>query len=168
MKRIIVVILILLSNYNYANFQSNEKMKAIFIYNFLKYVEWPSDKKTGSFVIGIKDAPDLYEEVLLIANIKKTYGNQPIVVKKVDELTDSYNLLFVGKSFKGSLQTIATNAQSNHTLLITDLPNSLKKGACIELVIAGTQAEFDINKRNIKESKLAVSQQLLDIARNVE
>ena len=42
------------------------------------------------------------------------------------------------------------------------------KGACIELVIAGTQAEFDINKRNIKESKLAVSQQLLDIARNVE
>lgn len=143
-------------------------MKAIFIYNFLKLIEWPSDKKTGPFVIGIKDAPDLYDEVLLIANIKKMYGNQPIVVKKVDELTESYNILFIGKSFKGSLQTIATTTQANHTLLISDLPNSIKKGACIELIIAGAQAEFDINKRNIKESKLSVSQQLLDIARNIE
>lgn len=160
--------MIFLSNNNYANFQSNEKMKAIFIYNFLKYIEWPSDKKTGQFVIGIKDAPNLYEEVLLIASIKKMYGNQPIVVKKVEELSDSYNLLFVGKNFKGNLQTIATNTQANHTLLITDLPNSIKKGVCIELIIADTQAEFDINKRSIKECKLVVSQQLLDIARNIE
>ncbi|MEY5047630.1 MAG: hypothetical protein RLZZ175_989 [Bacteroidota bacterium] len=143
-------------------------MKAIFIYNFLKYIEWPSDKKVGPFIIGIKDSPELFDEVLLIANIKKVYGNQQVIVKKADDLNEKYHLLFVGKLYKGSMMAIAETAKQNNTLLISDIPGSIKKGVCIELIIAGNQAEFDINKRNLKESKLSVSQQLMDIARNIE
>ena len=32
--------------------EANAKIKAIYIYNFTKYIEWPDSYKEGSFVIG--------------------------------------------------------------------------------------------------------------------
>src|SRR6185503_208611 len=51
------------------------------VYHFTKYINWPEDKKTGDFIIGIVGDSPLYEELKsFVAN--KMAGNQKIVVKK--------------------------------------------------------------------------------------
>lgn len=160
--------LLILSSYNYAHIQANERMKALFIYNFLKYIDWPADKKSGNLVIGVKDDDALYAELLAISKIKKSVGSQNIVVKNVSECEAELSLLFVGKSNKSNLNQIANDAKINHVLVVTDLENGILKGLGIELIISGSQAEFDISKRNIKDCKLHISDQLLDMARNIE
>ncbi|MEY3450854.1 MAG: hypothetical protein RL711_679, partial [Bacteroidota bacterium] len=168
LKKSILILLILWSHYNFANPHVNDKMKAVFIYNFLKYIHWPSEVDNSNFVIGIKDAPGLYEELMLITKIKSAIGNHAIIVKKIDQFDESVNVLFVGNASSSNLGLLAEKSKQNHVLLISDIEGSIANGVCIELIIDTKKAEFDISKKHLKENKLSVAQQLLDMARNVE
>jgi hypothetical protein len=143
-------------------------MKAVFVYNFLKYIHWPSEHSINAFTIGVMNDAELYEEILNISKIKKSIGNQVIVVKKVENYEEPVQLLFVGRAYEGTLSPIINMAKNNHTLLVTDIKGGMAKGFAIELIIASNQAEFDISKKHLKECKLSVSQQLLDMARTIE
>lgn len=59
---------------------TNAKLKAVFMYNFTKYIEWPKAYQTGYFVFGIVGDTPLYDELTKMAQTKKI-GNQPILVK---------------------------------------------------------------------------------------
>ena len=168
MKKTILILLILLSHYNFATPHVHDKMKAVFIYNFLKYIHWPSEFDNSNFVIGVKDAPGLYDELMLITKIKSTIGNHTIIIKKIDQFDESLNVLFVGNVSLGNIESLAEKSKQNHVLLISDIEGSIANGVCIELIIDTKKAEFDISKKHLKENKLSVAQQLLDMARNVE
>ena len=43
---------------------TNAKIKAVFIYNFTKYIEWPKESSTGSFKIGVYENKLLYDELI--------------------------------------------------------------------------------------------------------
>lgn len=51
----------------------NSKIKAIFIYNFTKYIEWPENQKQGDFVIGVlgNSNPNLNKELDKMAALSK-------------------------------------------------------------------------------------------------
>ncbi|MBL7918370.1 MAG: YfiR family protein, partial [Bacteroidia bacterium] len=53
-------------------FDTNARIKAVFIYNFTKYFEWPSNKKTGNFLIYIVGKNEnLLNEIKALAARKK-------------------------------------------------------------------------------------------------
>ncbi|MBK7311840.1 MAG: YfiR family protein [Sphingobacteriaceae bacterium] len=57
---------------NPSGYDTNAKIKAVFIYNFTKYFEWPNNKKTGNFIIYIVGKNDnLINELNLLAKRKK-------------------------------------------------------------------------------------------------
>jgi hypothetical protein len=66
------------------------------IYRFTKYINWPEDKKSGDFVIGIIGDSPLYNELQRFL-VNKTAGNQKIVVKKMSPGAPAYNchILFI-------------------------------------------------------------------------
>ena len=51
MKKVIILVLYLGVLVSFTQAQ-NEKFKALFMYNFTKYVEWPTSLKSGNFVFG--------------------------------------------------------------------------------------------------------------------
>jgi hypothetical protein len=72
----------------------NAKCKAIYLYNFTKYIEWPEDYKTGNFVIGVYgNYPMLLTELNRMASTK-TAGSQKFEIKSVNtvEAASKYHI----------------------------------------------------------------------------
>jgi len=72
------------------------KAYTLFIYNFMKYVEWPEANSKGDFVLCVIGDSPINKELQALASTKKLKGRN-IILKKcnsVEEATGSH-LVFV-------------------------------------------------------------------------
>jgi len=168
LKKIYFILFIFFSTISTAHNESSERLKAVFIYNFIRYIDFPDLKTSDNLIIGVKDSPDLLQELLLISKIKKSQGSHAIIVKDFKENDEDLNILYIGKNHLKDIEGYVSMAHKKHVLIITDIEHGVKKGAAIELIINENKAEFDISKHNIKDCKLNVYRELLDLARNIE
>lgn len=144
--------------------QNAYAIHANIIYRFTKYINWPDDKKTGDFVIGVIGDTPLYDELkIFISN--KTASGQPFVIKKYSTTASSYNchILFVSDDECGSLKRIAATTAGTPTLLVTESEGLSRKGACINFVIVDDRLKLEINKSNIERRSLDIASELLTL-----
>jgi hypothetical protein len=62
------------------------KFETLYLYNFTKMIEWPSNKKSGDFVIGIVGKGDVNKYASAMLN-GKMVGSQKIVVKEFSSVS---------------------------------------------------------------------------------
>jgi hypothetical protein len=133
------------------------------IYHFTKYIDWPEDKKTGDFVIGIMGETPLYDALkTFIGN--KMAGGQRIVIKKIST-SGSYDchILFVSEDAAGSLKKMVTATSATSTLLVTETDGAARKGSCINFIIVDDRLKLEINKNNIERRELNIASELLKL-----
>jgi len=135
------------------------------IYHFTKYINWPDDKKTGDFVIGVVGDSPLYDKLKNLSDLNKTVGSQKIVVKKYPHSAQSFNchILFISEDESSSLKRIAANTSASSMLLVTESEGLARKGACINFVIADDRLKLEINKKNIEQRDLGIATELLNL-----
>jgi hypothetical protein len=144
--------------------QNAYAVHANIIYRFTKYINWPDEKKTGDFVIGVIGDTPLYDELkIFISN--KTASGQPFIVKKYSSTASSYNchILFVSDDESGSVKRIAANTAGTSTLLVTESEGLSRKGSCINFVIVDDRLKLEINKSNIERRSLDIASELLSL-----
>jgi hypothetical protein len=140
----------------------DEKLKAIFVYNFTKYVNWPH--KSTSFIITIIGKSPISSEIMSIAS-KKTVGSSPIEVKNVstpEEITES-NIVYIPASKTSVLPAIKQKSVEQHFLIITEKPDACKTGSCINFIVKDGKLSFEISKANLDNYGLGVSSDLLKL-----
>ena len=140
----------------------NYALYANIIYRVTKYINWPDDKKSGDFVIGIIGDSPLYDEIKSFT-VNKTVGNQRIVIKTFSSSASSYNcqILFISESESRSLKKIAKVTGGTPTLLISESNGLANKGSCINFIIVDEHLKLEINKNNIEERNLDVASEFL-------
>ncbi len=145
-------------------YAQNEKFKALFIYNFTKYIEWPSNKKNGDFIIGVFGDNPIQKELSVIAQ-KKRVGNQHIKVKKVLSVEEckSCNIVFVPTNKSNSVKNISDKIKGTGVILITDKSGYAKTYSCINFVKINGKQQFEVNKQHIENQKAAVNSGLLTL-----
>jgi hypothetical protein len=151
------------------NIDTNAKYKAMFIYNFTKYFEWPQSYKEGNFVIGVLGNSSLLAELNTMASSKKA-GNQSIEIKtfsNVGAITNCH-MLIVAPEVTTPLSEIISKIKKNSTLLITEKQGFAKQGAAINFVVQNNKPAFELNKTNAEKQDLKVSTNLLSLAILVE
>ncbi len=144
---------------------NNYRVYAGLLYHFTKYVEWPSQRQQGDFVIGVYGD----EEMLIAAqNLMKNrfISNQKISVKKITQEEDinSCHIIFVERNFSHKFKSIQPKSQANHILIVTEGSNLAKKGAGINFVIQGDKLKFEMNKSAIESAGLKVSNELVKLS----
>lgn len=147
----------------------NEKFKALFLYNFTKYIEWPADKQGGDFVIGVLGNSPIIKELDIIAS-KKKIGLQPIKVKVFNSINDigSCHVLFIPSGKSSSLAQVNKKIAEKGILVITDKPGLGKKGSGINYVLNGGHQDFEINKNTIEQQNLKVNSSLFALGTVIE
>jgi hypothetical protein len=88
--------------------QISPKYQALFVYNFTRYIEWPSNN-APEFVIGILGKSGIYNELQTISQ-GKSIGTQSIAIKKfqsVDEMS-ACSILFVSNEVSSKVSQLAT------------------------------------------------------------
>ena len=140
----------------------DEKFKALFMYNFTKYIEWPQSKQSGDFVIGVIGSPAIVGELNAIAQ-RKTVGSQAIKIKEIsssDEMA-KLHIVYVAESKSADAVDIAGKVKGKGVVLITDKPGLAQSTSGINYIKKDGKQSFEVNQNHLNEFGVKVSSQLM-------
>jgi len=165
MKKIIFLILsgtLLLSTYLQAQ---DKKFHSVFIYNFTKYIEWPSAYNSGDFIIGVLGKSDITQNLQEMANMK-TVGKQKMVVKVFNSVNEigKCNMLFIPTSQSDQIGLVKSRLSNSATLIISEKNGLGRKGSGINFVVENGRWRFELNRSVVENQNLKVSSELDKLA----
>jgi hypothetical protein len=150
---------------------SESQVKAMFVYNFLKFVEWPAgvsaDAKDPFLVLIIGEGPtaDATEHFLE----SKTIGEQPLVVRRIrwDQSVAGARAAFVVERDGKKLQHVLKAAAAAGVLTIGEGESFATRGGVIGLLVEDRKVRFDVDTTAAQNAGLRVSSKLLALTRTV-
>lgn len=139
-----------------SNYDTNAKIKAVFIYNFTKYFEWPDAKKVADFVVYIVGKNENLITELKALAAKKKVGNQEIVIKNttIYDPKTSANIVYLLPEETKSVAAALSKNKGNGTLLVAEGTNACKSGASINFMILDNKVKFEYSKNNAVKAGL--------------
>ena len=146
------------------------EVKAAYIYNFTKYVEWPSGSFQGRSktirVCVIGDDP--FGSSLTALNGKRV-GKRSVRIRRNTSLHDvrSCEILFISGSEEENLDQIMKAINGSLVLTIGDSEGFARKGVMINFYMENNKVRFEINPKAAMRAGLRISSNLLRIARIV-
>jgi hypothetical protein len=147
---------------------TEQQLKAAFLLNFAKFVEWPPTAfggVTSPIVLGILgDNP--FGEVLEQTIRGKTISNRPLVVKPFRSSAETTNchILFICASEKARLPEILAGLRGASVLTVAEMDRFTETGGMINFIRQGNKIRFQINKVAAKSAGLKISSKLLSLA----
>jgi YfiR/HmsC-like len=139
------------------------KVKAAFLFNFLKFVEWPSSE--GPIVIGIL-GQDPFGTMLDETVRGKAVGARSIEVRRFSRAADvkDCQMLFIGHA---EFERAGPHplAPSPGVLVVGESPAFIRSGGAINFYLEDNRVRFEINAAAAKAVGLRISAQLLKLGR---
>lgn len=145
---------------------TNAKVKSVFLYNFTKYIEWPTQYKKGNFVIGLLGASSSLAAELDKMATSKSVGDQKFAIKKYSSVNgmDPCHILFIAPDCTIPFSEITSKLKGKATLIVTEKPGLAKQGAAINFVVIDNKQKFELNKANAEKYSLKVANSLSQLA----
>ena len=159
--KVILLLIALLCGAFKADVDDNEyQIKAMFVFNFTKYVEWP-ESRNEVFTIGIIGESEIIQPLEKIA-LQKKVGDKKIVIRKLSPDDEEYcNIVIVANSKTIKLEVIEKRYANKGVLIISD---ESPRSAAINLVTRDNKVRFEINQALAKSGGIKISSQLLALA----
>src|SRR5579863_2448030 len=148
---------------------SDYDVKAAFLFNFTKFVEWPESSFQSAqapIVIGIIGDAPIGDSLMRIVAGQKAQGRSIEIAKynRGDDLRRCH-VLFISDSERQHGAQILAALQSTSILTVSDMDGFAESGGVIQFVIQGNRVRFVVNLDAATQSKLRVSAKLLALAR---
>ena len=150
--------------------QGEDEVKAAFLFNFIKFVEWPDS------VFGSPEDPylvsmvgnDSIEEALMGIN-GKTVSGRRVVVRKVPGLSslERCHILFVGESERGKVDQVLGAVKKWPVLTVADIEGFARRGGTIGFIREGNRVKFEINDESAEKAGLKLNAKLLYLGKIV-
>lgn len=146
--------------------EANAKIKAIYIYNFTKYIEWPQEYKSGNFVVGVLGTNTALLGELNKMAAAKTVGAQKFDIKNISSPADaaSCHIVYILSDKSAQLADVVGKVKGKSALIVTDKEGLAAKGSAINFIIVENKQKIELNKGNIEKYKLKVAAQLVEMA----
>jgi hypothetical protein len=148
---------------------SETSLKAAFIFNFTKFVEWPESAFRGKaeFCIASLGRSPLDRELAALSG-KNVHGRS-IVFRQLNspEEAAKCQVLFIGRSELARLAGILDSLRDVPVLTVSDSDDFCAKGGMFSLVTERGKIAFDANVQEIQHAGLRPSSHLLRLARKV-
>lgn len=138
-----------------------ENYISLYLFNFTRYVEWPEEKRTGSFIIEVLGHASVYEKLKEIVSDKKV-GNQPIEVRNymAAEEVGKPHMMFVGHWRSREMAHVMDKLEGESTLIIAEKEGMIDQGAAINFIIQDGKINFEFKETNARLRGLNVSSRL--------
>ena len=147
-------------------------IKAGFIYNFAKFVEWPSatfSQPDSPIVIGVLGV-DPFGSVLDRIVEDKKIGPRGFIVKRFKwgkDLRDlkECKILFVSASEKAHVDEILQSVKGLPILTVGETPGFAERGGVIRFTLEDNRVRFEVNVDAAHQADLNISSRLLTLAK---
>jgi len=141
------------------------QVKAVFLYNFSHFVDWPPQSFSSPnepFVIGILGS-DPFGARLDEAVRGEHIDQHPLLVRRfrnVGEIGDC-RILYIDRSKGGELTQILAALDHRTTLTVSELDGSSQRGVMIQFVTESNRIRLRINVESARAAGLTISSKLL-------
>jgi hypothetical protein len=148
------------------------ELKAAFLYNFVKFTEWPAEasgKSDEPFVIGVL-GKDPFGPALDKLIEGETVHNKKIVARRfprMDDAAANSQVLFISASEEQNLAAILKLLDGQAVLTVSEIANFAQRGGIIDLKKENNRIIFEVNLLTAKRAGLAMNAQLLKLAKIV-
>jgi len=150
---------------------SEYEVKAAFLFNFTKFVEWPDrsfDDSHAPIVIGIVGDDPFGDSLLRIVAGQKAQGRAIIIIKyrRGDDLRRCH-ILFISASERQRSPQILAGLRDASVLTVSDMDGFADAGGVMQFVMQENRVRFVVNLDAATQGKLRVSAKLLALAQVV-
>jgi hypothetical protein len=141
------------------------QLKAVFLFNFAQFVEWPAGAFPGPdapLVIGIL-GDDPFGPYLDETIRGESVNNRPLSIRRyrtVQEI-DTCQILFVSRREQGHLQGILDSLKGRSILTVSDAEGFASRGGMIRFVTDRNRIRLRINLEAARAANLTLSSKLL-------
>jgi len=152
------------------DYHAEYTLKAAFLYNFTKFVEWPEaagPKGTDPFTLCL--VGDAFGSSIDSLEGKAVRGH-PLAIRKNPPTSAFKNchLLFVSTEDIPRFITTLAGLQTSPVLTVCDSPGCAEHGLMINIRMSDNRVSIEVNLEAIQHTPLKVSSQLLKLARIVK
>src|SRR5665213_2368272 len=146
---------------------SEYQLKSAFIYNFAKFIDWPTETSTNDkppFIIGVLgDNPFGNNLEQIIAG--KQINERPVSVQFFHTAAEATNcqILFISKSEKKHFSEIIKSLHGIAILTVSETDQFIESGGMINFVEADSKIRFQINDKAAQAAGLKISSKLLGL-----
>jgi uncharacterized protein DUF4154 len=148
-----------------------DELKAAFVFNFAKYVEWRDDAPAAGTPLDIcVVGAQRIEAALARATSGKAIGDRPLVVRRVRDAedVDGCQIAVLGDALPhGEARATLARLADRRILTIGDGADFPDDGGVIAFDLVGQKLRFQINARAAERAHLRISSQLLKLATRV-
>ena len=171
MKRLYINILLVFGiSFSAAQTIDNREyqVKAVFLFNFTQFVEWPVDafpEPQTSFIIGIL-GKDPFENYLEQTVTGEKVNGHPLVIrhyKNIEEIKTCH-ILFINQAEINKQDQAIINLKGKFILTVSDGNDFIQRGGMIRFITKDNKIQIEINPDAARESNLTISSKLLRIA----
>jgi hypothetical protein len=150
---------------------SEYQLKAAFVFNFAKFVEWPAAAfRTGQSPITIcifgedRFGRDLDELVK-----GQTIAGRSITVRRITQAPrgDACQVLFVSSGESSQAQQVLHAVANLPILTVSEDEQASRSGYIIQLLLEDNKVRFAINLESAERAGLKISSKLLKLAKRV-
>lgn len=133
---------------------TEEKMKAVFLYSFTKYVDW--SQSDGEIIIGVYGNNAILDILQTDLKGKKIQGKSVVTksIKTSPEVQDC-QVIYLPKSNSSKLSEVITASQKRGILVVTE-ENLARQGAGISFTKNSSKLGFILNKKVLETNQLKV------------
>lgn len=144
------------------------QVKAAYLYNFGKFVQWPAKAAAGnsdSFPICVL-GQDPFGKALDSAIVGESINGKNVVARRIAKTEEAANcrVLFISSSESSELGRILSALDDASLLTVSDMPDFAQRGGMIHLLLQDQKVRFEVNLDAARRVGLTLSSQLLKLA----
>lgn len=151
---------------------SEYEMKAVFLYNFAKFVEWPAEASgtpDPAFSICVVGT-DPFGASLDQAVRGKSISRRSVTLRRVREAREARTcqIAFISPSERRRLRPILDSLGGSSILTVGDTEGFAEQGGMINFTLEDNRVHFEVNVDAAQRAGLKMSSKLLGLARIVK
>ena len=148
---------------------SEYQVKAAFLYNFARFVEWPKDAfpdNQAPILLGVV-GEDPFGGALEQVIKGKTVNGRELVLKRLTRQQDlkGFHMLFVSSSEARHLSQIMESLRGKCVLTVGETEGFAQTGGVINFTLEENKVHFEINVDTAERAHLKISSKLLALAK---
>jgi hypothetical protein len=141
------------------------QVKAAYLYNFGRFVEWPAHADGDGFGICVIGR-DPFGQTLDSAVAGQSINGRGVVTRRLPGIAEAAGcrILFISASEDAQVNRILSTLQNTSVLTVSDMPRFTERGGMVQFIQDGNRVRFEINRAVAERAGLTLSSELLRVA----
>ena len=142
-------------------------LKAVYIFNFIRFTEWPKNNKNSDATgvsINILYDQDIHDKLKNIITKPVARGlGLSLQSCKQDQCIQRSSVLYLGEPYREDFKQLLKLVEGKAVLTISDIPGFAEQGGMVEIKYHNKKLTFVVNLQAVERAGFYISAQLLQL-----